>query len=64
MRKLSSARRRLAALASSVASMSAMGSMLLRENHRLGLVWMGVIAAMLVWVIKLMVRLRRNEGCA
>jgi uncharacterized membrane protein len=51
-------------LASSVAAMSGVGPLLFQRNHWARWVWMGLMAVLLVRVIVLMVRLRRDEGCA
>jgi hypothetical protein len=56
-------RRRVVVMASSLAAMSGIGSVLFRGHVWLGWTWMGVEIAFLVWVIVLLLRLRRDEGC-
>ncbi len=63
MRQISAARRKVVVMASSLASMSGVGPILLKHHHWAQFVWMGLMATLLVWVIVLMVRLRRDEGC-
>ena len=63
MRQISRQRRRVVVMASSIAAMSGMVPALLRGHTWMLWTWMGLEAAMLVWVIVLMVRLRRDEGC-
>lgn len=64
MRRLSAARRRVGVLASSIAAMSGVGPLLFQHNFWARWVWLGLMATLLVWVIVLMARLRKDEGCA
>ncbi len=64
MRRLSVQRRRVVALASSVAAMSGVGPLLFARHCWAAWVWMGLMVTLLVWAIVLMTRLRRHEGCA
>jgi hypothetical protein len=64
MRRMSVQRRRVVVLASSVAAMSGVGPLLFARHSWLRWGWMGLMAALLAAVIVLMVRLRRDEGCA
>ena len=64
MRQMSVQRRRVVALAGSVAAMSGLGPLLLPRHSWMRWGWMGLMATLLVWVIVLMARLRRDEGCA
>jgi hypothetical protein len=57
-------RRRVVVLASSVAAMNGLGATLLSRHLWLGRVWLGLMVTLLVYVIVLMLRLRRDEGCA
>ena len=63
MRKLSEPRRRVVALAGSLACMSGVGPVLLRHHPLMDWVWWGLYILLRVCVIVLMVRLRREEGC-
>jgi hypothetical protein len=63
MREMSLKRRRVVGLASSLACMSGVGPVLLRHHPLMEWVWLGLYIALMVWVIVLMVRLRRDEGC-
>jgi hypothetical protein len=63
MRKMSPERRKLAALASSLACMSGVGPVLLRGYPRWEWAWLGLYIPLMIWVIVRMVRLRRDEGC-
>jgi hypothetical protein len=63
MRKLSVQRRRVVVLASSVAAMSGVGPLLFHRNHWAMAVWLGLMMTLLVWVVVLMVRLRKGERC-
>jgi hypothetical protein len=62
MREMSLQRRRVVALAGSIAAMSGAGPLLLRGHRHLGMAWIGFVAVMLVVVIVQMVKLRREEG--
>lgn len=64
MRQLSARRRRLVSFSGSVAAMSGLGPLLFPRHSAARWVWMGLMATLLVWVIVLMLRLRRDEGCA
>jgi hypothetical protein len=44
--------------------MSGLGPLLFPRHSAARWVWMGLMATLLVWVIVLMLRLRRDEGCA
>jgi uncharacterized membrane protein len=57
-------RRRVVVLASSVAAMSGLGTLLFHRHAWLGWAWVGLEVALLVWVVVLMMRLRRDEGSA
>ncbi len=50
-------------LASSVAAMSGVGPLLFHRNHWAMAVWLGLMMTLLVWVVVLMVRLRKGERC-
>ncbi len=63
MRQLSERRRRLVATACGASAMSGVGPALSRHHPRLEWVWLGLLAALLVWVIVMMVRLNSEEGC-
>lgn len=63
MREMSAARRRVVGLASSLACMSGVGPVLLRHHPRAEWVWLAAYVPVMVWLIVLMVRLRREEGC-
>jgi len=63
MRRLSEQRRRLAAMAGGLAAMSGTAPLLLQHHSRLRWGWLALMVTLMVWVIVLMVRLRRNEGC-
>jgi len=43
--------------------MSGVGPLLFSHNHLALGVWTGLMLALLVWVVVLMVRLRRDKGC-
>jgi hypothetical protein len=68
MRRMSVQRRRVVVMAASVSAMSGMGPLLFEGHTQRQLwmrcAWLGVIAMLLVVVIALMVRLKRDEGCA
>ncbi len=64
MRRLSAARRRVVVLASSMAAMSGVGPLLFQRNNLARWVWLGLMAVLVVRLIVLMVRLRKDEGCA
>ncbi len=64
MRRLSAARRRVVVLASSMAAMSGVGPLLFQRNNQARWVWLGLMAVLVVRLIVLMVRLRKDEGCA
>ncbi len=64
MREMSVQRRRVVVLASSVAAMSGLGTLLFHRHAWLGWTWMGLEGALLAWVVVLMVRLKRDEGGA
>jgi len=51
------------ALAGSLACMSGVGPVLLRHHPLMEWVWLGLYILLMVCVIVLMVRLRREEGC-
>jgi hypothetical protein len=63
MRAMSVERRKVVGLASSLAAMSGVGPVLLREHRRAEWVWLAVYILLMIWVIVRMVRLRRDEGC-
>ena len=63
MRAMSPARRRVVGLASSLACMSGVGPSLLRKHPRAEWVWLVVYVSVLIWVIVLMVRMERRQGC-
>jgi hypothetical protein len=63
MRAMSAERRKVVGLASSLAAMSGVGPVLLREHRRAEWVWLAVYILLMIWVIVRMVRLRRDEGC-
>jgi hypothetical protein len=63
MRAMSAERRRVAAMASSLAAMSGVGPVLLREHRRAEWVWLAVYILLMIWVIVKLVRLRRDGGC-
>jgi hypothetical protein len=63
MRQISAARRRVVVLAGSLAAMSGTGPLLLRRHPLAGWIWLGLMVTLLVRVIVLMVRLRKDEGC-
>jgi hypothetical protein len=50
-------------MASSLAAMSGLGTLLFHRHAWLGWTWVGIEGALLVWVVVLMVRLRRDERC-
>jgi hypothetical protein len=60
---MSAERRRVVVMASSLAAMSGVGPVLFRGHPRAEWVWLAVYAALMVWVIVKLVRLRRDEGC-
>lgn len=61
MREMSVKRRRLAGLSASVAAMSGVGPVLLRDHARLRWAWLGMIAVMLVWIIAALAKLKCEE---
>jgi hypothetical protein len=63
MRRMSWQRRRVVGAASSLACMSGIGPALSRHHPRVEWVWLVVYVLLLIWVIVLMVRLGRDEGC-
>jgi hypothetical protein len=63
MRPMSLRRRRVVVLASAVAAMSGLGPLLFHRHAWLGWTWIGLEGALLIWVVLLMVRLRRGERC-
>ncbi len=63
MRQMSAARRRVIALAGSMAAMSGVGPLLLNHHHKAQLVWIGMMVVLFVRVIVLMSRLKKDEGC-
>jgi hypothetical protein len=63
MRPMSLRRRRVVVLASAVAAMSGLGPLLFHRHAWLGWTWIDLEGALLIWVVLLMVRLRRGERC-
>jgi hypothetical protein len=63
MRRMSRERRRVVVMAAGVASLSGLGPVILAGHPRLRVVWLAGMVVLLVWVIVLMVRLRRMDGC-
>ncbi len=63
MRKMSVQRRRVVALAGSVAAMSGVGPLLFHRNHWAVAIWLGLMVALLVWVVVLMARLMKDGRC-
>jgi hypothetical protein len=63
MRRMSVQRRRVVSLASSVAAMSGVGPLLFPHHSVARWVWLGLMATLLIWVIVLMLRLKRDDGC-
>ncbi len=63
MRRLSGERRRIVALSGSVAALSGVVPPLLGHHPVLRWAWVGFMVSLLVYVVVLMVRLRRNEVC-
>lgn len=63
MRTMSRQRRRVVGLASSMACMGGVGPALFRAHPRAEWVWLLAYVLVMIWVIVLMVRLRRDEGC-
>ncbi len=64
MRKISAARRRVVSLAASLACMGGVGPSLFHNHPRAEWMWLAAYIPVMIWVIVLMVRLRRVEGCA
>ena len=64
MRKMSVQRRRLVVQAGGLASLHALMPSLLPRGGWREWVWLSVMAALMVRVIVMMIRLRRAEGCA
>jgi hypothetical protein len=63
MRQMSAERRRVVAMASSLAAMSGVGPVLLRGHPAAEWVWLAVYLPLMLWVIVRMVRLGRRERC-
>ncbi len=63
MRRLSAARRRVVALAGSMAAISGVEPLLLQRHSLARWIWLGLMATLLVRLIVLMARLRKDEGC-
>jgi hypothetical protein len=51
------------ALAGSVAAMSGVGPLLFHRNHWAVAIWLGLMVALLVWVVVLMARLMKDGRC-
>jgi uncharacterized membrane protein len=47
-----------------MAAMSGVGPLLFQRNNQARWVWLGLMAVLVVRLIVLMVRLRKDEGCA
>jgi hypothetical protein len=62
MRKLSVQRRRLVGLSASMAALSGVVPLLLRNHARLWWVWLCAMAAVLVWVIARLSKLNCEES--
>jgi hypothetical protein len=63
MRKMSLQRRRVAQLAGSLACMGGIGPSLRQHHPRVEWVWLVLYVLLMIWVIVLMVRVRRDERC-
>jgi hypothetical protein len=64
MRQLSAQRKKVVVMAASIAAISGSGPILLRGHHRLELAWLVFMVILIVRLIVLMTRLRRDDGCA
>ena len=63
MRKMSVQRRRVVSLGGSVAALNGVGPLLFPHHSAARWVWLGLMTTLLIWVIVLMLRLKRDEGC-
>jgi hypothetical protein len=63
MRRMSVQRRRVVSLASSVAALSGVGPLFFPRHLVARWMWLGLMATLLIWVIVLMLRMKRDEEC-
>ncbi len=64
MKRMSLQRRRVVGAASIAACMGGIGPALFQHHPRLEWVWLVLYVPLMIWLIVLMARLQRSEGCA